>query len=205
MTIEALAGHLGVAPRTVAYWRNQPTITPQPAIQEALDSALEAAPDRAKAQFAMLMGEAHTNNSDAAGHVEPFTGSLEISGIDPDEQARVRGVLHAPSRPDAATVAHLTQALYGQRHAEDSLGPKLTIGPMTAQLNALVTLLRETTGPHRPALMHLVADWMTFIGWLHTALHEYPDANTTFARVEEIADVPADSDRRCLAVTAFGR
>jgi hypothetical protein len=56
MTIEAFAGDLGIAPRTVAYWRKQPTIIPQPAQQEALDAALDAAPDRAKAQFAMLVG-----------------------------------------------------------------------------------------------------------------------------------------------------
>jgi hypothetical protein len=89
--------------------------------------------------------------------------SLEASGPDPDEQERVHGVLQAPSRLDAATVAHLTQGLYGQRHAEDSLGPAVMIGPMKAQLDILVKLLRESSGPHKAALLHLVADWTTFI------------------------------------------
>jgi tetratricopeptide (TPR) repeat protein len=87
-----------------------------------------------------------------------------------------------------ASVAHLTQALYGQRHAEDSLGPSTMIDPMTAQLNTLVTALRGASGPHKAALMHLVANWMTFIGWLHTALREYPEADAIFAVAEEMSD-----------------
>ena len=51
MTNESFAEYLGVAVRTVAYWREKPEITPKPAIQETLDTALERAPDRAKAQI----------------------------------------------------------------------------------------------------------------------------------------------------------
>ena len=54
MTNESFAEYLGVAVRTVACWRKQPEIIPRPAIQETLDAALERAPDRARAQFALL-------------------------------------------------------------------------------------------------------------------------------------------------------
>ena len=54
MTNESFAEYLGVAVRTVANWRKQPEIIPKPSIQEALDTALEHAPDRAKAQFTQL-------------------------------------------------------------------------------------------------------------------------------------------------------
>src|ERR1700721_4090206 len=54
MTNESFAEYLGVAVRTVANWRKQPEIIPKPSIQEALDTALERAPDRAKAQFTQL-------------------------------------------------------------------------------------------------------------------------------------------------------
>jgi hypothetical protein len=118
--------------------------------------------------------------------------SLDAVGPDPDERARMRGVLGAPSRLDAATVAHLTQGLSGQRHAEDSLGPAVMIGPMKAQLDMLTTVLRNASGPHKPALMHLVANWTTFIGWLHTALREYPEADATFATAEEMSDELGD-------------
>ena len=58
MTNESFAEHLGVAVRTVAYWRERPESIPKPAMQETLDAALERAPDRARAQFALLVEEA---------------------------------------------------------------------------------------------------------------------------------------------------
>jgi hypothetical protein len=69
MTNESYAEHLGVAVRTVAYWRQRPETIPQPAIQETLDAALERAPDRAKAQFAALAGEAE-HGSQPTGDVQ---------------------------------------------------------------------------------------------------------------------------------------
>jgi tetratricopeptide (TPR) repeat protein len=66
------------------------------------------------------------------------------------------------------------------------------IVPMKAHLDILVTVLRETSGPHKAALMHLVANWTTFIGWLHTALREYPEADATFATAEEMSDELGD-------------
>src|ERR1700722_5796202 len=48
MSNESFAEYLGVVTRTVANWRKQPEIIPKPSIQEALDTALERAPDRAK-------------------------------------------------------------------------------------------------------------------------------------------------------------
>src|SRR6202161_3683066 len=58
MTNESYAEHLGVAVRTVANWRKKSKTVPQAAIQEILDAALDRAPDRAKAQFAVLVGQA---------------------------------------------------------------------------------------------------------------------------------------------------
>ena len=58
MTNESFAEHLSVSARMVANWRKRPEITPQPRVQEALDAALERASERAKAQFASLVGEA---------------------------------------------------------------------------------------------------------------------------------------------------
>jgi hypothetical protein len=52
MTNESFADHLGVAVRTVAYWRQRPDTIPQQQMQGILDGALERASDRAKTQFA---------------------------------------------------------------------------------------------------------------------------------------------------------
>ena len=78
MTNESYAEHLGVAVRTVAYWRQRPETIPQPAMQETLDAALERAPDRAKAQFAALAGEAE-HGSQPTGDVPPLLVSLSAT------------------------------------------------------------------------------------------------------------------------------
>ena len=72
MTNESFADHLSVAVRTVAYWRKRPEIIPQPQMQEILDAALEGAPDRVKAQFALLAGEALNTPGDQPDSGSPF-------------------------------------------------------------------------------------------------------------------------------------
>ena len=79
MTNESYAEHLGVAVRTVAYWRQRPETIPQPAIQDTLDAALERAPDRAKALFAALAGEGD-HSDQASGDVEPLLVSASVTG-----------------------------------------------------------------------------------------------------------------------------
>src|SRR5260370_40860976 len=69
MTNESFAEHLGVVVRTVAYWRERPETVPKPAIQETLDPALERAPDRANAKFALLLAE-HGKQADRAASPE---------------------------------------------------------------------------------------------------------------------------------------
>jgi tetratricopeptide (TPR) repeat protein len=192
---ESFAEYLGVVPRTVANWRKMPEMIPQPRQQAILDTALERASDQQKAKFAALADEVNSHAAKAeplSAPVDAMTEALIASEPDPDERARVHGVLKAPSRLDAATVANLTQVLYGQRHAEDTLGPSMLIDPMKDQLETLVKALRDTSGPQKAALMHLVANWTTFVGWLHTALREYPEADAAFATAEEMSDELAD-------------
>lgn len=191
MSQESFAEYLGVVPRTVAYWRERPEKPPQPRMQAILDTALDKASERAKAQFAVLVSEI-SNHPAGTDPVGAITAAFRASVPDPDERERVRGVLLEPSRLDEATVAHLTQALYGLRHAEDSLGPGMMIDTMKAQLEKLAATLHQASGPHKADLMRLVADWMTFTGWLHTELREYPEADTTFATAEEMSDELGD-------------
>jgi len=60
MTNESYAEYLGVAPRTVANWRKNPEMVPQPEKQALLDTALDRAPDRVKAQFAHLVSRSYS-------------------------------------------------------------------------------------------------------------------------------------------------
>jgi transcriptional regulator with XRE-family HTH domain len=77
MTSESFAGHLGVSVRTVANWRGRPWMHPQQKLQEVLDAALEQAPDRAKGQFSLLVGETADSPGDQPYTGSPFSVSLE--------------------------------------------------------------------------------------------------------------------------------
>jgi 8-oxo-dGTP diphosphatase len=68
-TNEAFAEHLGVAVRTVATWHQRPGVSPKADVQQALDTALERAPEAAKTRFARLL---HQDNPPALS--EPSTG-----------------------------------------------------------------------------------------------------------------------------------
>jgi hypothetical protein len=57
MTNESFADYLGIAVRTVAYWRKKPDVVPQQEKQDILNTALERASDDVKEQFALLVGE----------------------------------------------------------------------------------------------------------------------------------------------------
>lgn len=191
MTLDGFADELRLNPRTIAYWRSRPATIPQQPQQDVLDRALLHASERAQACFALLL--------EAEGCGEERMSIRKSTGLTSDEAARVDGVIHGPARLDAATVANLSMALAGQRRAEDSLGPAVLKGPMTAELNFLENLLRGESGPHRKALMHLVAEWMTFVGWLNTALRRDQEADQLFAKAEELADELGDG---VLAATA---
>jgi hypothetical protein len=77
MSNQAFADHLCVAVRTVANWRKQPDMIPALRMQEILDAALERAPDRVKAQFALLMSEMHDVPDGQPDSAKPFAVSFD--------------------------------------------------------------------------------------------------------------------------------
>ena len=56
LTNEAFAEHLGVAPRTIAKWRERPEMVPSPQLQEALDTSLNLATQETRARFTANLG-----------------------------------------------------------------------------------------------------------------------------------------------------
>ena len=99
MTNESFAEHLGVAARTVAYWRQRGEVVPRPAMQEILDTALAQAPAHVRAQFSQILDEAsrpqelHTLGT-GPGDVADLTtwitaSSTSDTAIDRLEQAAV--------------------------------------------------------------------------------------------------------------------
>jgi hypothetical protein len=73
MTSESFAGYLGISERTVANWRKWPEKHPQSRMHELLDVALERAPDRVKAQFALLVSEIYHAPEYQSDKARPFT------------------------------------------------------------------------------------------------------------------------------------
>ena len=117
MTNETFAEHLGVAVRTVAYWRARPDVVPRPVMQEMLDVALARAPEQARAQFRLLLAErehgqapplasARISASDDVGSLTAWITSSNTSdeAIEHIEPGRHRPGRHAhpgncPPRP----------------------------------------------------------------------------------------------------------
>src|SRR5580692_5186354 len=113
MTNESFAEHLGVVVRTVAYWRERPETVPRPAIQETLDAALERAPDRAKAQFALLLAECG-KQADRADSPEIPDPQALISVTSPPPAAQAIPRQRIPPDDIDDLLAHLTATSIGE-------------------------------------------------------------------------------------------
>ena len=73
---EAFAAHLGIATRTVAKWHEKPELTPRTEIQQLLDTALEQAPEAARARFATLITSAQPAGEPGTG--QPLTVAIAV-------------------------------------------------------------------------------------------------------------------------------
>jgi hypothetical protein len=78
MTNEQFAEHLGVAVRTVAYWRRRPDMVPRMATQEILDAALARASEQNSQHFWLLLDESPDKRSAARGGSPPAGGLGDI-------------------------------------------------------------------------------------------------------------------------------
>src|SRR5438270_11779468 len=84
MTIEAFAGHLGVAVRTVAKWEARGAeILPLPTMQEALDTVLQQATPEQQARFNVLRREGQSKPAIPLG--THFGESASRAGRQPTE------------------------------------------------------------------------------------------------------------------------
>jgi transcriptional regulator with XRE-family HTH domain len=101
MTKESFADRLGVAPRTVSYWRERPDSVPQQQMQEILDTALERASDVDRARFERLVAEARTASTDPPSPGQQSTQS----NIDQDGT-----LLQADSEPTVGLLEGLAAA-----------------------------------------------------------------------------------------------
>lgn len=103
MSNERFADHLSVSVRQVANWHAQPKIVPTAKVQRILDSALENAPERAKAQFTYLVGEeAVLNESLTAGQVDEVNRILEVTSVTTENALQSLDAIHSDDFSAAA-------------------------------------------------------------------------------------------------------
>ena len=181
MTNESFAEYLGVAVRTVAYWREKPEITPKPAIQETLDAALERAPDRAKAQFALMVGEAE--NGHRTDHLESFElpggGLLGASpGTSPEFgdseylqsiRSHIREIVALDNRFGGADLVSLSTRFFRALH--DQLGAGTYDPKLERDLQSAAAELAEVVG------------WLAYDAEAHDLTRRMNQESLYFARL----------------------
>ena len=144
MTNESFAEYLGVAVRTVAYWRKRPETIPKPAIQETLDAALERAPDRAKAQFALLAE--HGKQTDRVDSPEIPDPHAFVPAASPPPAAQAVPRQRIPPDDIDDLLAHLTVTSIGEdaiqqiEQATIALAESHTQAPARKLLNQVLPL-----------------------------------------------------------------
>jgi hypothetical protein len=141
MTNEAFAEHLGVAPRTVAYWRRRPDIIPRPAMQEILDIALARASEPARAQFRLLLAERKRGNASIAA----AAGSPAA-----EDAASITGWLSATGTSDEA-IGFIDRAAAALAEAHTQLAPGIVMADVRRLHQAAQALLRNGRPRHRQA------------------------------------------------------
>ncbi|OLF10479.1 transcriptional regulator [Actinophytocola xinjiangensis] len=112
---DAFAKRLGIGVRTVAGWHQKPTLRPQSAMQEILDTALEQASPAVQARFAAL-----TTEAPAPAAAESTPDAEHRLGADPNISAALHWLdEHAHWSPGTArreVAARLTQLDQRQLH-----------------------------------------------------------------------------------------
>lgn len=149
MTNESFAEHLGVAVRTVAYWRQRPDMIPQRQIQDFLDAALDRASDRIKAQFALLASETRDAPEDEPDAGQPFCVPLDAMtnrGWNGDDARRLSlsfdAALERSAVEDIGRLSHLWLISDPPQVIELSAGRRVSDALVSAVEHRVVQLRR---------------------------------------------------------------
>jgi hypothetical protein len=157
MTNESFAAYLGVSVRSVAGWHRKPGTIPAQATRDILDSALERAPDRAKAQFATLLaGQAEAGQRAAAVESFEIPGASLLTASPGGEwefgdsdyllsvRAHIREIVALDNRFGAADLVRLSARFFRALH--DQLGTGAYDLKIERDLHSAAGELAEVTG-----------------------------------------------------------
>jgi hypothetical protein len=189
MTNEAFAEHLGVAVRTVAYWRRRPDIVPRPIMQEILDTALARASEPVRAQFRLLRAEReHGHASIAAAAGSPA----------PEDAAGITGWLTASGTSDEA-ISCMDRAAVALAEAHTQLAPGIVMADARKLQQATQALLRNGKPRHRQAreLLRINGSLLAHLSLLlsdrndYQAADDYGNAALLYQREASASEVTA--------------
>ena len=176
MTIEDFAGKLGLAPRTIAYWRERPGMMQRPERQRILDTTLEQAPDVVKARFSMLVDQhpgvlapdggdsSFSGLSPARNGLPTFQSPVNFSGASAADAKNVLAWIESTNTSDdmisyfARTIAEAAE--------EHARRPPIVLLAKVQQLHAMIqALLRGGQQRYRQTseLLHLDADLLAHL------------------------------------------
>jgi hypothetical protein len=188
-----------------------------------LDTALERAPDRVKAQFALLVDEAYRAPDFQSAEAGPASGAFDSmanreydkggehalwrpmsvdpgGAFTPDDEERIILAARSPRRYGPGVVDALSVALSGQRRAEDIIGSTSLIEPVKAQLAIVGDLVTEARGDLRASVLDIGSQWAQFSGWLHENNRQLSEANRLYGLALEWA---LEADKPNMIATAL--
>ncbi len=164
MTNESFAEHLGVAVRTVAYWRRRPDLVPRPAMQEILDAALAQAPDQARAQFWRLLADGQRTRE----------AVLAASGLPAlDDAVSLTEWLTATGTSDE-TISQIDRAASALAEAHARTAPSAVLAEVRQLQRTTQALLRNGRPRHRQArgLLRVNGDLLAHMSLLLSDLND---------------------------------
>jgi hypothetical protein len=163
LTVERFAEKLGVAARTVAKWDSRPDLVPTPALQEALDTALEQAPHQVRSRLSLLLADLRRDDPTGAGRCA-------------DGGARDMGAMQAFRIADLRVGGgHLYPAVMG--YLREEVAPRLVDPDRVAEDRGVFTAAAAITE---------MAAWMAHDAGQDSLAHRH------FSRALELAHVGGD-------------
>ncbi|HEY2575509.1 MAG TPA: hypothetical protein VGI74_04310 [Streptosporangiaceae bacterium] len=185
MTIEDFAGELGLAPRTVAYWRQRPETTQRPEGQRILDTALERAPDDVKARFGVLLdqnydtavvptstGKSLISDTTGVGPALPVPSPINFSAVSVTAAKDVLAWVESTNTGD--DLIHYFAKAIVRAAEEHASSPPTALLAKVQQLHAMIqAVLRTRKQRHRQTteLLRLDADLLAHLCQLLGDVH----------------------------------
>ncbi len=129
---------------------------------------------------------------DAALDAGGGLAALVSDAPDPGERAAYAAA--HPTRVDVGAVNALADVLASYRRLEDAIGSAPVVAPVRAQLDTVVTLLRDARHQVRPAVVDVAAQWAQFAGWLGIAVGDDRAAHLWLGRALQWATEAGNTD-----------